>query len=376
MRLKSFASLRVMFLAAGLALSACGSDDAPSGDGLSAADRTTSSVRLNLAEDVASLPEGADALALRGFNATGRLVFGPEVIEIPNDGMPEIEVPTSTTILDISVLADDVVVATYYVRLSGLTANGTKDVAGGDLELISLTGSAGAAGPQGETGATGPAGPAGDAGPTGPGGTNGFPGGTGPTGAEGPTGASGETGATGETGPTGTTGATGAPGATGATGATGVTGATGATGATGDTGPAGDAGATGPAAVPHFISAVNPNAGTIIAAGAYPFPNDGPTSPAFDRSGPDDVFLIQETGTYFVTVNLRITDGNSNTLVVVVNGVTPVGGELVLSDGLVENVTIQAIFPVVTTPVVLAVVNLGGTGIDVSNGSISILKLN
>src|SRR5688572_22708159 len=119
MRQKPLTSLVAMFLAAGLALTACSSDD-PLGVDLTSVDRQTTSVRLNLAAgDVPSLPDGADSILVRGYNRSGQLVLSPVVIAIPDSGIPELDVPTSTTYLDISVLQDGVTVATYFVQLSG-----------------------------------------------------------------------------------------------------------------------------------------------------------------------------------------------------------------------------------------------------------------
>lgn len=349
MRPKPLTSLSVIFLTLGLSIAGCGSDDEPGGDGLSAADRQTSSVKLNLAAgDVPSLPDGADSIVVRGFNNTGRLVYGPDVIEIPDDGIPSFDVPTSTTILDLQVLQDGIVVATYYVRLAKLVANQTADVQGADILLLTVSGDTGPAGEDGDTGPTGPTGPTGDTGPTG---SDGADGDTGPAGA-------GDTGPEGPTGPTGATGDTG-PAGSGDTGPAGPTGPTGPTGPAGDAGAPGPTGPTGPGGFSEGFSASTYNlltAATLPDPGFVPFNVNGPFATGVTHSETVDNtdFIVTTPGFYLVTVTLNYVDSNQATVGVTQQiggspaGIVAGGDVKITDDDVFGSVTLQVIVNVST----------------------------
>jgi hypothetical protein len=375
-----------MLLAAGLILAACSSDDDPQTDGSSAADRTSSTLRLNLAAgDVPSLPEGADSLLIRGFNRSGWLVFGPSLIEIPGSGIPSFILPTSTTILDIAVLQDGATVATYAVRLADLAANQTSEVAGESIQLLTVAGETGPAGPEGDTG---PSGAAGDTGPTGTAGdtgSTGFPGATGvdgPTGPQGETGADGATGADG-TGPQGDAGVQGPQGDTGAQGPRGDAGAQGpqgAPGARGDAGPQGDTGPSGDAIATYIGSFHLATPGTEAVAGATEVPfSDNTTGQFISHSPGSTQFTVLNTGTYLITANLSYTSGAGASMAIAINGGTAeVSSQVELLPNIGE-VSTQVIM-VLTSGDIISVRNSSGIPFTMPfapsvGASISILQL-
>jgi len=111
----------------------------------------------------------------------------------------------------------------------------------------------------------------------------------------------------------------------------------------------------------------------VSASGNFDFDVPGASSGSVTLS-PSDTFNFTEAGNYLVTANLRVLDGNGQELSLLVDGI-PITGQS-LQDGVVEYVTLQAIVSAVTVPQTLNVSNTGIASCDVSNGTISILKLN
>lgn len=225
MRSTPSASFSAVCLALGLSLVGCEDSDSLALQDFDTIDGRTSSLRLELAAgDVPSMPSGADSILVRGYSKGGQLVLAPVVIEIPEDGAPRFDVPTATVLLDIQVLQDGVVIANYYVELTGLQANTVTTVASSDIRLLAVIGETGPTGPTGPAGPTGPQGEAGADGIDGVDGVDGIDGAPGPTGAQGPTGATGPAGATGDDGPAGPQGAQGPQGEQGIQGIQGIQG--------------------------------------------------------------------------------------------------------------------------------------------------------
>jgi hypothetical protein len=114
--------------------------DEPSSDERAAADVQTTSLSLDLeAGPLPALPDGSDSVLVRGYSKTGRLVLGPVVIEIPEGGVPELDVPTSTSLLDVQVMQGGAMVAAYAVHLATLPASSVVEVSADDIERLTAT---------------------------------------------------------------------------------------------------------------------------------------------------------------------------------------------------------------------------------------------
>lgn len=173
-------------------------------------------------------------------------------------------------------------------------------------------GDTGEKGPQGPQGPSGSSGSSGSQGPAGPSGPKGDPG---PTGAAGPKGDKGDPGEKGPAGPQGEKGDKGDPGVQGIqgdkgdlgpVGPAGPAGPQGIQGSQGPIGPAGPAGAGSTGTYAYAGNAMGTSIAVILGGTSVPLPDHQRLS-GFSSDGSSMIFTANETGTYYISYTINLT---------------------------------------------------------------------